>query len=134
MKISNILILRFYKEIEFMIYYYAQYNLPAFVKLEVDCYSEFSLITPLDTVLVVFNDPYLLIQHFENEKVMFKHLLDPFTLANQLSDKKEDFKIALLQAKTGTAIVAIQYWINVHHCILLDPIVVHHLEANNYIE
>lgn len=133
MKISDILLSRIYKEVDFLISYYAQYNLPAFVKLEVDSYSEFSLITPLDTVLIVVHDPDQLIQHFGSEKEMFKNLLNPFTLANQLSERKEDFNTALLKAKAGTAIVAIQYWTNIHHCTLLDPIFVHHLEARNCI-
>ena len=110
-----------------MISYYAQYNLPAFVKLEVDSYSEFSLITPLDTVLIAVNNPHQLIQYFGTENVMFKNLLDPFALANQLSEKKADFNRALLEANPGTAIVAIQYWTNIHSCTLLDPIFVHKL-------
>ncbi|MEA5594077.1 hypothetical protein [Rivularia sp. UHCC 0363] len=127
MKISDILISRIYKEIDLIISYYAQHNLPAFVKLEVDSYSEFSLITPLDTVLIAVNNPNQLIQYFGREEVMFKNLLDPFTLANQLSEKKADFNRALLKANPGTAIVAIKYWTNIHCCTLLDPIFVHKL-------
>ncbi len=110
-----------------MISYYAQHNLPAFVKLEVDSFSEFSLITPLDTVLIVGSDPHILVQYFGTEEIMFKNLLDPFTLANQLAEKKADFNRALLEANFGTAIVAIQYWTNINDYTLLDPIFVHKL-------
>lgn len=128
MKISDILIVRNRKEINFLIAYYALYKLPAFVKFEIDIDDEYTLVQPMDTVLMLANDPYPLVQYFGSEMVMFDRVLQPFTLVEQLPYKKEKFKQALLRANFGTAVIAIQYWNSSKNCMLQDPILIEHLQ------
>ncbi|MDJ0692892.1 hypothetical protein [Mastigocoleus sp. MO_188.B34] len=122
MKISDILILRNRKEINFLIDYYFLYELPAFIKLEIDFDCEYTLVQPMDTVLMVANDPYPLVEYFGSEKVMFEQILQPLTLVKQLSSKRDEFKQALLTANPGNAVIAIEYWKNSKTCMLQDPI------------
>ncbi len=132
MKISDILILRNRKEIDFLIAYYALYKLPAFVKFEIDIDYEYTLIQPMDTVLMVANDPYPLVQYFGSETVMFNQILQPLTLAEKLPYKKEEFRQALLKANPGTAVIAIQYWNSSKNCMLQDPILIEPSQSWRY--
>ncbi len=124
MRISDILILRNKKEINFLIDYYALYKLPAFIKFEIDFDCEYTLLQPMETVLMVANDPYPLVEYFGSEKVMFERILQPLSLVEQLSSRRDEFKQALRAANPGNAVIAVEYWSSSKTCMLQDPILV----------